>query len=152
MRGLEQKAGLLVDQGKFSEAAEVLKEVYSYDVPKDSPFYELKVRMVGHLAKTYAAAGRKAEALDTVKKMLADVPAGGPPEAAAWLEAGAVYKKLGMTQEALDAFDRSIEMSKKLAQTWTPPARDSWKGPEPRDQGQRPSGPGTPPPAQGPSP
>jgi tetratricopeptide (TPR) repeat protein len=103
----------------------------------------MKVRVIGRLAKAYAEAGKKGDALDTVKKLLAEVPTGTPAEAAAWLEAGGVYRKVGMSEEALKAFDRSIELSKKLAKSgWAPPPFPG--GPE----GPR-SGAGGPPPWSG---
>jgi len=140
MRAMDEKASLLLEQGKTEQAIQTLAEAGSLDVSKGSPFYEFKVRLLGRLARTYLDTGKKSEALQTIKTLLAEVPAGTPAEAAAWLEAGGVYKKAGMPEEALKAFDRSIELSKKLAQTgWTPPS------PQGSPRGPR-SGPGGSPP------
>lgn len=136
MRAMDEKASLLLDQGKTAQAIQALQEVYSLEVPKESPFYEMKVRVIGRLAKAYAESGRKAEALDTLKKLLAEVPPGTPAEAAAWLEAGGVYKQAGMPDDALKAFDRSIELSKKLAKSGRAPP------PPPGGPGGPRSGPG----------
>jgi tetratricopeptide (TPR) repeat protein len=122
MQAIQGKVDLLLEMGKIGEATEELKKVLALDIPKDSPGYEVKSHLVGRLAMAYADAGRRAEALETVKKLLADAPRGTPAEATAWLEAGSVYKKLKMPDEALKAFDKAIELSKKLAATgWKPP-------------------------------
>jgi tetratricopeptide (TPR) repeat protein len=140
MRAIDEKGSLLLEMGKTAEAIQALQEVYTLDVPKQSPMYELKVHVIGSLAKAYLAAGQKGQALETIRKVLAEVSAGSPAEAAAWLEAGGVYKKAGMPEEALKAFDRSIDLSKKLAAGgWAPPSPPS--GP-----GNPHSGPGGPPP------
>jgi tetratricopeptide (TPR) repeat protein len=136
LQAIEEKVDLLLEMGKVAAAIEELKKVYAIDIPKDHPGYEIKSHLIGRLAKAYADAGRKAEALETVRKLLADVPAGTPAEAGAWLEAGSVYKKLGMPDDALKAFDKAIELSKKLAAT-------GWRRPSP------PGAPGGPPPPPG---
>ncbi len=139
MRAMDEKGSLLLEMGKNAEAIQALREVYTLDVSKQSPMYELKVHLIGNLAKAYLAAGQKSQALETMKKVLSEVPAGSPAEAAAWLEAGGVYKKAGMPEEALKAFDRSIELSEKLAVSgWAPP-------PPPGAPGGPFSGPGGPP-------
>ncbi len=139
MRAMDEKGSLLLEMGKPAEAVAALKDVYSLDVPKQSPLFELKVHVIGSLAKAYLAAGQKAQALETMKGALAEVPPGSPAEAAAWLEAGTVYKKAGLPEEALKAFDKSIELSKKLAAGgFAPPS-------PPGALGSRP-GPGGPPP------
>ncbi len=139
MRAMDEKGTLLLEMGKPAEAVAALKDVYTLDVPKQSPMFELKVRVIASLAKAYLAAGQKAQALDTMKRVLAEVPPGSPAEAAAWLEAGTVYKKAGMPEEALNAFDKSIELSKKLAAGgFVPPPHPGALGPR--------SGPGGPPP------
>jgi tetratricopeptide (TPR) repeat protein len=138
MRAMDEKGSLLLEMGKPAEAVQALKDVYTLDVPKQSPMFELKVHVIGSLAKAYLAAGQKAQALETMKTALADVPPGSPAEAAAWLEAGTVYKKAGMPDEALKAFDKSIELSKKLAAGgFHPPPPGGAQGPR--------SGPGGPP-------
>jgi tetratricopeptide (TPR) repeat protein len=122
MRAIDEKGSLLLEMGKTAEAIQALQEVYTLDVSTQSPMYELKVHVIGSLAKAYLAAGQKSQALETMRKLLSEVPAGSPSEAAAWLEAGGVYKKAGMPEDALKAFDRSIELSKKLAASgWAPP-------------------------------
>jgi tetratricopeptide (TPR) repeat protein len=137
LQAMEEKVDLLLDMKRTDAAIEELKKVIAMDIPKDSPGYEIKSHLIGRLAKTYADAGRKAEALETVKKLLAEAPSGTPAEAGAWLEAGSVYKKLGMADEALKAFDKAIDLSKKLAATgWKPP------GPPGPPGGQRPGPPG----------
>ena len=130
MRALSEKVDLLLDQKKTDLAVQELRRVYTFDVAKMQPSYEMKVRLIGRLAELYAATGKKTEALDTVKGMLADVSSGTPAEAAACLEAGTVYRALGMPDEALKAFDRAIELSNTLAKSgWRPPRRDR----EPRE-------------------
>jgi tetratricopeptide (TPR) repeat protein len=127
LQAIEGKADLLLDMGKLDAAIEELRKVSAMDISKDSPVYEIKIHLMGRLAMAYADAGRKAEALETGKKVLAEVPPGSPAEAEAWLEAGSVYKKLGMPDEALQAFDRAIALSQKLAQT--PPQGGPRPGP-----------------------
>jgi tetratricopeptide (TPR) repeat protein len=130
MRALSEKVDLLLDQKRTDLAVQELRRVYTFDVPKAQPSYEMKVRLIGRLAELYAATGKKADALETAKGMLADVAPGTPAEAAAWLEAGTVYRAVGMPDEALKAFDRAIELSNKLAQTgWRPPRRAGVPGP-----------------------
>ena len=138
IRAIDEKASLLLEQGKTEAAIEAFKQVYTLEVPKNSPFYEGKVRLMGRLAKAYAESGHKPEALDTVKKLIAELPPGTPAEAAGWLEAGSVYKKTGMPDEALKAFDKAIELSKKLAEKgWNPPPPPG--GPRPGPEGRRPA-------------
>lgn len=141
LQAVEEKVDLLRDLGKNDAIIEELKKVYAVDLPKDSPAYEMKSHLIGRLAMAYADAGRKPEAIDTLKKLLADVLPGTPAEASAWLEAGSVYKKLKMSEEALKAFDRAIELSKKLAQSgWRPPRPPGPPGG--RAPGGAPRGPG----------
>jgi len=131
MRALNEKVDLLLDQRKTDLAIQELRRVYTFDVAKTAPTYEIKVHLVGRLAELCAAAGRKAEAIDTVKGMLSDVAPGTPAEAAAWLEAGTVYRAVGMPDEALKAFDRAIDLSTRLAQTgWRPPHHERGRGAE----------------------
>ena len=137
MRAIDEKASLLLEGGRTADAIAALRDVYTLEVPTQSPFYELKVRIIGRLARAQADAGQKSEALDTIQRLLAEVQAGTPAEAAAWLDAGEVYRELGMADEALHAFDRSIGLSKKLAATgWTPPPPAG----EPRGPRARPKG------------
>ncbi len=141
MRALNEKVDILLDQKRTDLAIQELRRVYGFDVPKTQPSYEMKVRLVGRLAGLYAATGKKAEALETVKGMLADVTAGTPAEAAAWLEAGTAYRALAMPDDALKALDRAIELSQKLAQTgWRPPRREGGRGRPEGAPGQRPPG------------
>lgn len=141
MRAMDEKGSLLLEMGKPAEAVVALKDVYTLDVPVQSPMFELKVHVIGSLAKAYLAAGQKAQAIDTLKKALAEVPPGSPAEAAAWLEAGTVYKKAGMPDEALKAFDKSIELSKKLAAGGLhPPPPGSAQGPRSSPGGPPPGG------------
>lgn len=122
LQAIQGKVDLLLEMGRIGEATEELKKVLAIDIPKDSPGYEVKSHLVGRLAMTYADTGRRAEALETVRRLVADAPPGTPAEAGAWLDAGSVYKKLKMPDEALKAFDKAIELSKKLAATgWRPP-------------------------------
>jgi tetratricopeptide (TPR) repeat protein len=131
LKGLQEKADLLQETGKKTEAIETLKEAWSVEIPNDSPAYEHKVHVLGNLAKAYAEMNRKSEALETLKRIQESLLPGSPSEAMAWLQAGEVYKKLAMPEEALAAFDKSIALSKKLAET-------GWRPPPPR----RPEGPG----------
>lgn len=117
MRASDEKAGLLLEQGKTDAAIEELRRIVAVDVPKDSPPYDLKVRLIGRLAITLTNVGRPKEAVETIQKLLAEVPAGSPAEASAWLDAGVVYRQAGMPEEALKAFDRAIELSQKLAES-----------------------------------
>ncbi len=153
LRALNEKVDLLLDLKKTDLAIQELRRVYAFDVPKTQPAYEIKVRLIGRLAEVYAASGKKSEALDTVKGMLTEVTPGTPAEAAAWLEAGTVYRAVAMPDEALKAFDRAIELSNKLAQSgWRPPGRERSRGSRegghqhPRDEG--PPGAGAPPPPE----
>jgi tetratricopeptide (TPR) repeat protein len=115
LRALDEKVQILLEQGKTDAAIEELRRVYSVDLPKDHPAYEMKVRLIGRLAGVYAGTGKKQEALETLKGLLAELPPGTPAEAAAWLDAGAAYRALGMSDEAIKAFDRAIELSENLA-------------------------------------
>lgn len=139
LRALEAKASLLFEQGKPDAAIEELKRVFSVDVPKDVPFYEGKVHLIGRLAMAYAEQGKKKEAVETVQRLLADVPPGTVAEASAAFDAGQVYRLCGMPEEALKSFDRAIELSQKLAKS-------------PRGSAGRPPGPGGRPPGPPPQP
>jgi tetratricopeptide (TPR) repeat protein len=112
---LDEKAGLLEDAGRTDAAIAELGKVYDFDIPKDHPAYEVKVRLLGKLATLYVSNGRKDEAVETIEGMLADVAKGTPAEAAAWFEAGKTYRAAGMTENALEAFDRAIALSDALA-------------------------------------
>jgi tetratricopeptide (TPR) repeat protein len=130
MRALDAKADLLVAQGKPDLAISELRRVLAFEIPKTHPAFELKARLVGRLASLYAANGKKAEALETIKALLAGVAAGTPAEAGAWLDAGTVYRALDMPDEALKAYDRAIELSTTLARTgWRPPQEQPGRHP-----------------------
>ena len=123
IRAYGEKAALLFDQGKPEAAIEELRKGAAVDVPKDHPAYELKVQLMGRLAVALADTGRTKESVEAVQKLLADVPPGSVAEAQAWLDAGVVYRRAGMPDEALKALDRSIELSQKLAKTRGPAGR-----------------------------
>ena len=137
MRALDEKVSLLLEQRKNDAAIEELRRVYTIGVPKDHPVYEMKARLIGRLAGLYASAGRKTEALETIKGLLAEAPQGTPAEAAVWLDVGTAYRILGMPDEALKAFDRAIELSNRLAQVGWRPAQ----GPRGRNPREGPPGP-----------
>jgi tetratricopeptide (TPR) repeat protein len=120
VRALDEKVSLLVETGKADAAIAEAKKADAIDIPKDHPAYELKIHVLARPAQIYADAGRKKEALDALAKLGADVPKDGPAEAAYLLDAGRVYRKLKMTDEALKAFDRVIELSDKLAKSARP--------------------------------
>ena len=143
LRALDEKASLLLEQGKTDAALVEMKRAFDVALPKDHPAYELKARVIGRFAITLTNVGRKKEAVETMQRLLADVPAGSVAEAAAWLDAGTVYRQSGMTEEALNAFDRSIELAQKLAKTRGPAGRPPHQPPggrPPRPQGQPPKG------------
>ena len=134
LHAVDAKVTLLLQLGRTDAAIEELSRVEAIEVPKDHPVYEVKAHLIGRLAATYAEAGKKKQALETLQRLQADIPAGSPAEAAAWLDAGTVYKQLSMPDEALKAFDKAIELSQKLARSGRRPA--SFTGP-----GGRPPGP-----------
>lgn len=136
MRALDEKASILIEQNRPDLAIEELKKVFTFDVPREHPVFEAKAHLIGRLATTYAITGRKKEAVETIQKLIAEVPPGSVAEATAWLEAGTVYKQAGMPDEALKAFDRAIELSQKLAKA--PPRGPAGRPPMP------PNGPGAP--------
>lgn len=143
LRALDEKATILLEQGKTDAALVELKRTFDFDVPKDHPAYELKAQGIGRFAITLTNVGRKKEAIETIQRLLADVPPGSVAEAAAWLDAGTVYKQSGMPEEALKAFDRSIELAQKLAKTRGPAGRPPQQPPggrPPRPQAQPPRG------------
>ncbi len=139
LRAIDEKASMLIEQGKGEAAAEEMKRASTLDVPKDHPVFEMKIHLLGRLAITYTNLGRKQDALDTIRKVLADVPPGTVAEANAWLDAGTVYRQSGQPEEALKAFDRAIELSQKLALT-APPAGPR-RGMPPNQPGARRAGP-----------
>ena len=141
LRALDEKASLLLEQGKTDAALVEMRRAFDVAVPKDHPAYELKAQVIGRFAATLAEAGRKKEAVETMQRLLADVPPGSVAEAAAWLDAGTVYRQCGMPDEALKAFDRSIELAQKLAKTRGPAGRPPQPPPggrAPRPQAQTP--------------
>ena len=115
VRALDEKVSLLVETGKPDVAIAVARKAEGVDIPKDHPAFELKVHLLARTAQIYADTGRKKEALEALAKVGADVPKDGPAEAAFLLDAGRVYRKLNMPDEALKAFDRVIELSDKLS-------------------------------------
>jgi tetratricopeptide (TPR) repeat protein len=115
LMALDEKASLLAEQGRNDAAIAELRKVYAYDLPKDSPVFEVRVRLVGKLARLLAAAGHTEEAVKTVGDLLTDVAKGTPSEAAAWFEAGKTYRTLGMVEDALRAYDQAIAASDELA-------------------------------------
>lgn len=117
MRAIEGKADLLIEQGKGDAGVDELRRVFSLDVPKESPPYEIKVHLIGKLAITLTNLDRRKEAVETIQKLLNEVPQGTPAEATAWLNAGTVYRQSGMPDDALKAFDRAIELSQKLVRS-----------------------------------
>ena len=129
LRAIEAKTSLLIEQGKNDAAIEELKRVEGLDIPKDHPAFEGKVHLMGRLATALSAMGRKKEAVETIQKLLAEVPSGTVSEASALVDAGQVYKNCDMPDEALKAFDRAIELSQKLAKTARGPA--GRQGPHP---------------------
>lgn len=148
LRAIEGKASVLMEQGKADAAIEELKRAQTVDVPKDHPAFEAKVHLLGQLAIAMTNVGKKKEAVETIQRLLQDVPAGTPAEAAAWLDAGVVYKQAGLPEEALKAFDKAIELSEKLARSGRrpgpfPPGRPG--GPRGGPGGRPPGPPGGPP-------
>jgi tetratricopeptide (TPR) repeat protein len=117
MRAIDEKVTLLIEQGKLQAASQELRRVQAIEVPREHPAFGMKARLIGRLALAHAELGAKVEALDVVSKLLAEVLPGSPAEAAAYLDAGVVYRRLGMAEEALKAFDRAIELSEKLAES-----------------------------------
>ena len=115
LRAIDSKAGILIDLGRHEAAADELKKVLALDIPKDGPMYEAKVHLVGRLAISLTNVGRKKEAVETIQKLLAEVPKDSVAEAQALLDAGTVYRQAGMPDEALKMFDRAIDLSQKLA-------------------------------------
>jgi tetratricopeptide (TPR) repeat protein len=106
-----------LEQGKTDAALVEMKRAFDLDVPKVGPAYEMKAQLIGRFAITLAEAGRKKDSVDTIRKLVAEAPAGSVAEANAWLDAGSVYRKAGMPEEALKAFERSLELSQKLTKT-----------------------------------
>lgn len=147
VRALDEKVSLLVETGKADAAIAEAKKADAIDIPKDHPAYELKIHLLARPAQIYADTGRKKEALDALAKLGADVPKDGAAEAAYLLDAGRVYRKLKMTDEALKAFDRVIELSDKLARS-ARPRPIAAMGPGGRPCGQRANPPCMPPAAQ----
>lgn len=143
LRALDEKASLLLEQGKTDAALVEMKRAFDVAIPKDHPAYEIKAQVIGRFAITLTNAGRKKEGVETIQRLLAEVPAGSVAEAAAWLDAGTVYRQSGMPEEALKAFERSIELAQKLAKTRGPAGRPPHQPPggrAPRPQGQPPRG------------
>jgi tetratricopeptide (TPR) repeat protein len=143
LRALDEKATLLLDQGKTDAALVEMKRAFDIDIPRDHPAYEMKAQGIGRFAIILTNVGRKKEAIETIQRLLAEVPPGSVAEAAAWLDAGTVYKQSGMPDEALKAFDRSIELAQKLAKTRGPAGRPPQPPPggrPPRSQAQTPRG------------
>lgn len=145
---LDEKASLLAEQGQTDAAIAELRRVYSYELPKDHPVYEVRVRLIGKLAKLLAQSGHKEEATKALQDMLGDVAKGTPAEAAAWFEAGKAYRELKMPDEALKAFDRAIAVSDELARRGRGPDQGPGGGP----RGPRPGRAGEHPPGQAPAP
>lgn len=142
LRALDEKASLLLEQGKTDAALGEMKRAFELDVPKTGPAYEMKAQLIGRFAITLAEAGRKKDAVETIQKLLAEAPSGSVAEAAAWLDAGSVYRKAGMPEEALRAYDRSLELSKRLAKAG--PSEGARRPPGER-HGPPPEPPGPPP-------
>jgi tetratricopeptide (TPR) repeat protein len=115
VRALDEKVSLLVETGKPDAAIAVARKAEAVEIPKEHPAYELKVHLLARTAQIYADTGRRKEALEALARTGADVPKDGPAEAAFLLDAGRVYRKLNMPDEALKAFDRVIELSEKLS-------------------------------------
>lgn len=143
LRALDEKASLLLEQGKTDAALVEMKRAFDVAMPMDHPAYEIKAQVIGRFAITLTNVGRKKEAVETIQRLLAEVPSGSVAEAAAWLDAGTVYRQSGMPEEALKAFDRSIELAQKLAKTRGPAGRPPQPPPggrPPRPQDQPPRG------------
>jgi tetratricopeptide (TPR) repeat protein len=121
-RAIAMKTDMLVEQGKVEAAIAEMEKALAVDIRRDEPAYEMKAQLAGRLALTYAQVGRDADAVQTLQKLLAEVPSGSVAEAGALLDAGQVYRQLGMTEEAMKAFDRAIELSAKLARRPRGPA------------------------------
>jgi len=151
LRAIDQKAGILIDQGRHEAAADELRKVLAIDIPKDTPMFEAKVHLIGRLAISLTNIGKKKEAVETIQKLLAEVPKDSVAEAQALLDAGTVYRQSGMPDEALKMFDRAIDLSQKLAAK--APRGPADGGPPARGfhPGQPPSG-GRPGPNAGPRP
>lgn len=129
MRALDEKATILIEQGKTDLAIEEMKKAFGFDIPPRHPIFEAKAHVIGRLAVTYANVGKKKEAVETIQRLIGEIPSGTVAEASAWVEAGSVYKQVGMLDEALKAFDRAIELSQKLAKA--PPRGPAGRPPMP---------------------
>ena len=134
LRALDEKASLLLEQGKTDAALVEMKRAFDVDVPKDHPAYESKAHLIGRFAITLTNVGRRKEAVETIQRLLAEVPSGSVTEAAAWLDAGTVYRQAGIPDEALKAFDRAIELAQKLTKTRGPAGRPPPQPPGGRSQ------------------
>lgn len=152
LMAIDEKASMLAEGGKTDAAITELKKVYGYDIPKDHPVYEIRVRLIGKLAKLQAASGKKDEAKKTLGDMLVDVAKGTPSEATAWFEAGRAYRELGMTDEALKAFDKAIALSDELAKRDLGPGHGPGGPGGPGEGGHGPGPMDRRPPGQGPEP
>jgi tetratricopeptide (TPR) repeat protein len=111
LRAIDEKASMLIEQGKGEAAAEEMKRASTIDVPKDHPVFEMKVHLLGRLAITYTNLGRKQEALDTIRKVL-DVPLREAWPRPMPASTPTVYRQSGQPEEALKAFDRATELQK----------------------------------------
>jgi len=96
----------------------------------------MKVHLAGRLALVYAESGRTEDAVKVTQALLASVPPGSVAEATAQLDAGQVYRQLGMTEEALKAF-RPGNRAVRQAGASAPWARGT-AGPPPRGEGPPP--------------
>jgi tetratricopeptide (TPR) repeat protein len=141
MRAVDAKVNLLLEMGRTQQAIDELLRVESMDIPKQHPLYDVKAHLIGRLAISFSEAGRKKEGLETIQKLLADVPPGSPAEASAWLDAGVVYKQSSMPDDALKAFDKAIELSQKLARSGRRPVPPLGPGGRPPGPDARPNPP-----------
>jgi tetratricopeptide (TPR) repeat protein len=137
MRAIDEKATLLIEQGKPDAAVAELQRASAIDVPKDHPAFDMRARLLGRRAITLTALGRGKEGVEAIQTLIAEVPPGSPAEAAAWLDAGVVYRQAGMPDEALKAFDKAIELSQRLAEGGRrlPPQPPGSRRPRPQPNG-----------------
>jgi hypothetical protein len=58
LRALDERASLLLEQGKTDAALVEMRRAFTLDVPRKSPVYELKAQLIGRFALTLANTGR----------------------------------------------------------------------------------------------
>ena len=114
---LREKAKLYYKNGKKEKALGELKRIIDVEFPEgteDREEYTVKFYAYVNAGKIYLELGQAKEAKDLLEEGVEKAPDVSEWTYDLYMTLGKVYEKLGMDKKAMKAFDKAMEISKKL--------------------------------------